>query len=175
MMVLILCQFFIWIWASFSDYFEVPKGQQISNKSEPKIDKIFDLISVKFFGPKSDASSPSRIIQKSIRKSTRNVASLHSLWGGHLRLQNVNQYFSEMREPTNMRTVTDGSASRAFDMASQNGPNIQVKSHTILVSNHFWFSGIEHGPPACLAKATSKVQIVRAWRHENAYAPPLLE
>ena len=49
------------------------------------------------------------------------------------------------------------------------------KIDIILVSDHFEISGIEHGPPACLATATSKVQIVRAWRHENAYAPPLLE
>ena len=50
-----------------------------------------------------------------------------------------------------------------------------IKIDTILVSDHFEIIGIEHGPPACLATATSKVQIVRAWRHENAYAPPLLE
>ena len=50
-----------------------------------------------------------------------------------------------------------------------------TKIETILVTDHFEISGIEHGPPACLATATSKVQIVRAWRHENAYAPPLLE
>ena len=28
-------------------------------------------------------------------------------------------------------------------------------------------------PPTCLATATSTVQVVRAWPHENAYAPPL--
>ena len=50
-----------------------------------------------------------------------------------------------------------------------------TKIDTIWVSDHFEISGIEHGPPACLATATSKVQIVRAWRHENAYAPPLFE
>ena len=50
-----------------------------------------------------------------------------------------------------------------------------TKIETILVSDHFEISGIEHGPPACLATATSMVQIVRAWRHENAYAPPLVK
>ena len=38
----------------------------------------------------------------------------------------------------------------------------------------------QHAPhvpsgPSPLATATSMVQIVRAWRHEKAYAPPLLE